>query len=656
MTLSSIAFRNIKRNFKDYFLYFTSMIVSIVSYFTFKTLQYNSQMVSAANDSNMVSNAFKIASVMLIIFVSIFIVYSNSFFTRKRKKEVGLYSLLGIRKKQIGKMLFYENLLMGLLALLVGIVIGSLLSKVFLELLVSMMELNLNVHFEVPVKAVLDTTVIFFLIILYTSVQGYRLIHRFKLIELFRAEQEGETIPKGSIIMAFLSVGLVGSGYFLSVTATKDISSDNFLFFALYIVLATVLGTYLLFTFFTIFVLKRARVKKSSFYKGIKMVATSQLLYRIRGNAKSLATIAILSAVTLTSVGASVTMYYNTFVQAKKVTPFSYSYEIKDTALNNKINTIIDSEKNNHPVTEQFELEMVPVKGNFEGETADTANRDKTRNFHYYSSESYQLVSQSTFNTLAEKMNTEAIYLNAGEAFVYDNTYVEGYKYSAVYKGNKVVFPVGNEMKTLTIQGAEGRGLTNLGELVVVVPDDVYKQAKKVAGTRIVKNVNVKNERSSKELTEELQKALPVPSEEMQSLESFKDFYTDFRRGIEATGVMMFIGVFLGLVFLLATGSIIYFKQLTEANADRERYVVLRKIGVTKREMKVAIAKQVRFVFVMPLVIGILHSLFALIGLSTVMPYEILIPLLMSIGAYSLIYLGYYFLTVHSYFNIVSRK
>ncbi|MCU5428978.1 ABC transporter permease [Bacillus cereus] len=656
MTLSSIAFRNIKRNFKDYFLYFASMIFSIVSYFTFKTLQYNSQMVNAANDSEMVSNAFKISSVMLIIFVSIFIIYSNSFFTRKRKKEVGLYSLLGIQKKQIGKMLFYENMLMGLLALLVGIVIGIVASKVFLELLVSMMELNLNVHFEVPVKAVLDTTVIFFLIILYTSVQGYRLIHRFKLIELFRAEQEGETIPKGSIIMAFLSVGLIGSGYFLSVTTTKDISNDNFLPFALYIVLATVLGTYLLFTFFTVFILKRARGKKSAFYNGMKMVATSQLLYRIRGNAKSLATIAILSAVTLTAVGAAVTMYYNAFVQTKKITPFSYSYDMKDVALNNKINTIIDSEKNNHPVLEQFELEMVPVKGKFEGETADTANRDKTRNFHYYGSKSYQLVSQSIFNTLAEKMNTEAIHLNAGEAIVYDYTYVEGYKYSAVYKGNKVVFPIGNEMKTLTIQAAEGRGLTNLGELIVVIPDDVYKQAKKVNETRIVKNINVKNERSSKELTEKLQKALPVPNEEIQSLESFKDFYTDFRRSIEAAGVMMFIGVFLGLVFLLATGSIIYFKQLTEANADRERYVILRKIGVTKREMKKAIAKQVRFVFVMPLIIGILHSLFALIGLSTVMPYEILIPLLMSIGAYSLIYLGYYVLTVRSYYNIVSRK
>lgn len=147
---------------------------------------------------------------------------------------------------------------------------------------------------------------------------------------------------------------------------------------------------------------------------------------------------------------------------------------------------------------------------------------------------------------------------------------------------------------------------------------------------------------------------MPAGKSEIET--PFRDFYSGFHAGLEATGLMMFIGLFLGLVFLLATGSIIYFKQLTEASADRDRYVVLRKVGVTKREMKKAIAKQVSFIFAIPLVIGILHSLFALKGLSNLLPFEILIPLLMSIGVYSVIYIGYYFLTVRSYYKIVSAK
>ncbi|PDY46488.1 ABC transporter permease [Bacillus pseudomycoides] len=649
MTLSSIALRNIQRNFKDYFLYFASMIFSIVIYFTFKALQYNSQMEKAAEGSKKISGAFQVSSVLLIIFVAVFIIYSNGFFTRKRKKEVGLYSLLGIRKRQIGKMLFYENMLMGLMSLVIGIAIGSVLSKLFLELLVSMMGLNLNVHFEVPMGAIIDTAIIFFVIILYTSLQGYRLIYRFKLIELFRAEREGETIPKGSMIMALISVFLIGSGYFLSLMYIKAIKYADFMTVALYILLATVLGTYLLFMFFTVFVLKRARHKKSSFYNGMNMVTTSQLLYRIKGNAKSLATIAILSAVTLTAVGTSVTMYYNTFKQTKDYAPHSYSYEKKDAALDNKVNAILSEEKQKYPVTNQFEIEMVPVKGKFEGEKADMG-----MNTNYLVTEKYQLVSQSAFNNIAKNIDVEAVSLAANEAFVFDGMYIEGQEFSTVYKGNKAVFPIGNEAKTLTIKGAEGRNITNLGELFVVVPDEVYKSAKAVADTRIVKNIDVKDEKNSKVLTEKLKKVMPAGESEVAR--PFNDFYTGFHGMLEATGLMMFIGLFLGLVFLLATGSIIYFKQLTEASADRDRYVVLRKVGVTKQEMKKAIAKQVSFIFTIPLVVGICHSLFALKGLSNLLPFEILIPLLISIGVYSVIYIGYYFLTVRSYYKIVSAK
>ncbi|HDR8154689.1 TPA: ABC transporter permease [Bacillus cereus] len=644
MTLSSIALRNIQRNFKDYFVYFASMIFSIVIYFTFKALQYNSQMEKAAEASKKISGAFQVSSVMLIIFVAVFIIYSNGFFTRKRKKEVGLYSLLGIRKRQIGKMLFYENMLMGLMSLVIGIAIGSVLSKLFLELLVNMMGLNLNVHFEVPMAAIIDTAIIFFVIILYTSLQGYRLIYRFKLIELFRAEREGEAMPKGSVIMALISVVLIGSGYFLALMFMKAVKYADFMAVALYILLATVLGTYLLFMFFTVFVLKRARNNKSSFYNGMNMVTTSQLLYRIKGNAKSLATISILSAVTLTAVGTSVTMYYNTFTQSKAAMPYSYSYEKKDAELDKKVNAIFAEEKK-----DQVEIETVPVKGKFEGEKVDFI-----LNMNYTISEKYQFMSQSEFNKLAKKIEAETVNVTAGEAIIYDSSYIEGHEFSPQYKGNKVVFQIGNETKKLTIQAANDNAITNLGELVVVVSDEMYEQAKQAFGTRIVKNIDVKDERNSKVLTEKLAKVMPTGVSEMAP--PFRDFYTGFHMGLEATGLMMFIGLFLGLVFLLATGSIIYFKQLTEASADRDRYIVLHKVGVTKQEMKKAIAKQVSFIFAIPLVIGILHSLFALKGLGNILPFEIMIPLLISIGVYGAIYIGYYFLTVRSYYKIVSAK
>ncbi|MBJ8053988.1 ABC transporter permease [Bacillus cereus] len=640
MSLYSIALRNIKRNFKDYFIYFASMIFSIVIYFTFKSLQYNSQ-VGEAGDQ--VSNGFQLASVMLIIFVAIFIIYSNGFFTRKRKKEIGLYSLLGIRKKEIGKMLFYENMLMGLLSLVIGIVIGSLLSKSFLQLLVSMMELGVNVHFEVPIGAVIDTAFIFCFIIFYTSFKGYRVIYRFKLIELFQADNEGEKMPKGSKLVAIISVLLIGIGYTLSVTGLKHANNDNFMPLALSILLATVLGTYLLFMFFTVFVLKRVRNKKPSFYNGMNIITTSQLLYRIKGNAKSLATIAVLSAVTLTAVGTSVTMYYNTYMQAKKLKPISYSYEKKNAELDEKVNRILEEEKENNGVINQYELETVEVVGEF-GD--DIANKDSLHARHS------QLIPQSSFNKIAKYLNEETVNLKKTEVYAFDAMHGEGNKDTGVYTGKKGIFPIG-EVAPVQIKEVKGRNITNLYELVIVVPDEVYEQAKTTVGSHTVQNIDVKDERNSKVLTEKLKNL--IPEEDAEGKEQFSDFYTIFRGGIEMSGLIMFSGIFLGLVFLLATGSIIYFKQLTEAHADRERYIVLRKLGVTKKEMKKAIAKQMRFIFFIPLLVGISHSLFALKGLSTVLPYEIAVPLLISIVVYSVIYIGYYFLTVRSYFRIVSK-
>ncbi|SMD90500.1 ABC transporter permease protein YxdM [Bacillus mobilis] len=640
MSLYSIALRNIKRNFKDYFIYFASMIFSIVIYFTFKSLQYNSQ-VGEAGDQ--VSNGFQLASVMLIIFVAIFIIYSNGFFTRKRKKEIGLYSLLGIRKKEIGKMLFYENMLMGLLSLVIGIVVGSLLSKSFLQLLVSMMELGVNVHFEVPIGAIIDTACMFCLIILYTSFKGYRVIYRFKLIELFRADNEGEKMPKDSKLVAIISILLMGIGYTLSVTKMKDVDSDNFMSLTLSILLATVLGTYLLFMFFTVFVLKRVRNKKSKFYNGMNIVTTSQLLYRIRGNAKSLATIAVLSAVTLTAVGTSVTMYYNAYMEAKKYKPVSYSYEKKDTHLDRKVSGILKEEKEKNEVIHQYELETVKVVGEF-GD--DVSNKDALH------SRTTELIAQSAFNKIAKYLKEETVDVKKAEAYAFDAMYGEGNKDTGVYKGKKGIFPIG-EVAPVQVKEVKARNITNLYELVVVVPDEVYEQAKKTVGSHTVQNIDVKDERNSKVLTEKLKNV--IPEEDAEHKKQFSDFYTTLRDGIEASGLIMFSGIFLGLVFLLATGSIIYFKQLTEAHADRERYIVLRKLGVTKKEMKKAIAKQMRFIFFLPLVVGISHSLFALTGLSTVLPYEIAVPLVISIGVYSVIYIGYYFLTVRSYFRIVSK-
>ncbi|MCQ6534923.1 FtsX-like permease family protein [Bacillus mycoides] len=450
MNLFNIVQRNIRRNFKEYILYFVSLASSMLIYFIFASLRYSTQI-----KKEMVNSVLQSSKVILIIFIAIFIIYSTNFFIRKRKKEVGLYSLLGITKKQIGTMLFCETMIMGGVALVVGILIGSMSFKLFLELLMSLMKLNVPIHFELSIKAIIDTFIVFLSILLYTAWKNSRIIYKFPLIEMFQANHQGERMPKGSVPRAYIGLILMGLGYILAgffrevVNIVRNPIDPmnpiiNPIMIPVFILFLVVFGTYFLFTSYTVIVLKKIRSKREIFYSGINIINISQLLYRVKGNAKLLAIIAILSATALTAISTVAAGYY---------------------------------------------------------------------------------VGQSETNG------------------------------------------------------------------------------------------------------------------------DFMQLY----------GVALFIGSFLGVIFVLATGSIIYYKQLSEAYANQRYYETLRKIGVTKKEVRKSISKQVSFSFISPLIVGLVHSLFAIPIINNMPIYNIIIPILISSGAYCIIYVGYYVLTIYSYFKIVYK-
>ncbi|MGH0594558.1 FtsX-like permease family protein [Bacillus pretiosus] len=455
MNLFDIVQRNIRRNFKEYILYFVSLASSMLIYFIFASLRYSTQVKKEMVNNVMINSVLQSSKVILIIFIAIFIIYSTNFFIRKRKKEVGLYSLLGITKKQIGTMLFCETMIMGGFALVVGILIGSMSFKLFLELLMSLMKLNVPIHFELSIKAIIDTFIVFLSILLYTAWKNSRIIYKFPLIEMFQANHQGERMPKGSVLRAYIGLILMGLGYILAgffrevVNIVRNPIDPmnpiiNPIMIPVFILFLVVFGTYFLFTSYTVIVLKKIRSKREIFYSGINIINISQLLYRVKGNAKLLATIAILSATALTAISTVAAGYY---------------------------------------------------------------------------------VGQSETNG------------------------------------------------------------------------------------------------------------------------DFMQLY----------GVALFIGSFLGVIFVLATGSIIYYKQLSEAYANQRYYETLRKIGVTKKEVRKSISKQVSFSFISPLIVGLVHSLFAIPIINNIPINNIIIPILISSGAYCIIYFGYYVLTVYSYFKVVYK-
>ncbi|MCP1308730.1 ABC transporter permease [Paenibacillus tyrfis] len=642
MTLIQLAGKNIRKNFTNYFLYFASMIFSIVIYFTFVSLKYDSTILATSDASPKISSAFTGASAVLMIFVAIFIWYSNAFFTRKRKKEVGLYSLLGVRKKQIGRMLFYENLMMGLFALVIGILLGSLLSRGFVTILMKVMGYDAMANFHISPQAVINTIVVFTVITVITSFHGYRLIYRFKLIELFQADKEGEQEPKASLAMALLAVLCIGIGYWLALQNILESAvwrKLGFMVTPLVIVVTVIIGTYLLYSTFIVYLLKMARKNKKRFWNGVQLISTSQLLYRMKGNARTLTIIAVLSATTLTAVGTAYSFYYNNRSSVALADPNSMMFIANDQRTTNEVQDRISRDQK-HEVVYHERIPALQMK-------VDITSLNSKISSDIVS---YTLISNTAFNKLAEiQQRKDSLSLKGQEAAVLDAGYYEGL--SPEYVGSTVSLKAKELAENVTFTNLKQYNVLNLrtANTTVVVSDEVFARLQKEAPLVHMEAYKITHEDDAKSLTSEIQSMLPREAH-------FSSFYTDYAAGMESTGLIIFMGGFLGLVFLAATGSIIYFKQLTEANADKDRYIILHKIGVNKKEIRKSIAKQILFVFALPLIAGIAHCAVALTALSRLIQTNLVIPVLICIGAYACMYIVYYFLTVNTYYKIVTKS
>lgn len=641
MTLFNITFRNVKRNFHNYLMYFVSMVFCIMIYYTFTSIEYNKQVADLAAESMKVSTAFHAASIVIAVFVAMFIWYSNSFFTKKRKKEVALYSMLGVKKKQIGRMLFYENIVMGGMALAFGILIGTLFSKLFVMILINIMSFDVNVKFVISLKAIISTIKVFLVIFIIASVHSYTLIYRFQLIELFKSEKVAQKQPKASLALALLSIIFIGMGYYMALTYKFDSYSK-----LLIILVSTIIGTYMFFSSLLVFIVKLSKKNKVKYFRGLNMIGTSQLLYRIKANGRSLATIAVLSATTITAMGTAASLYYDQVNSIDKLTPFSYDYKSNGKSMDQQIDQIINKYPSNK-LKNSTNCEVMIIDSKW-------PELSKMKLHPMKNSKSY-VVSESGMKELYKARGLDYnISLTSEEVIFFMPIYSNKVMENPV--GKNIELKVNGKAMPLKIKVFEEGLLTNqlyIDEVVmmdtVVVKDEIYSKLYDKDKVLKWRFINIENQKESKSLTSEMEKTLG-------GKENLSSYYENYKFTMATFGIVIFLGFFIGFVFLICTGSIIFFKQLSEASEDKDRYVILKKIGVKKSEIRISIAKQMAFIFALPLILGITHSLVALTILKIVLSSSLVYPVIITVGVYTLIYLIYYILTVNSYYKIVDAK
>lgn len=528
MTLFNMAIKNVKKNFYNYFIYFTSMVFSIMIYYLFVSIQYNNQVIKLISTNINVRIQFKISSIIIAIFVSIFIWYSNSFFLRRRKKEIALYSLMGVKKKQIGQMLFYENIFMGILSLTSGILIGSLLSKVFIMLLVNLMGFSIYITFSIIPKAILNTIITFGLLFFITSIHGYTIIYRFKLIDLFNAEKEGEKEPGSSLLSSILSLFLIILGYTLYLYNPFN----DVVFITLILI---IIGTYLFFSSFIIFIIKASKKNKKLYYKGINLIGISHVLYRMKDNARTLATIALLSATTLTYMGITSSFYYNFQTKQNIKYPFTFSYYSNDKNIDKKVESILSKYKKNNLIT-SIHTEFIKLKGTIPNVT-DKNNLLKDTTFY--------VISENEFNKIAKIKgihNTTPL-TNSNDTILFDEYYKQIFMDN--YKNKIITTVINNKKINLKIVDFKPDPLVNefMTGLVLVVNNDIYNKIYNKKNIYRINNYLTNNKKDSAKLTKELKDFMSQYRKDIKydsPLIQFSSYYENYKRELTKNGLIIF--------------------------------------------------------------------------------------------------------------------
>ncbi|WHY19382.1 ABC transporter permease [Paenibacillus sp. G2S3] len=600
------------------------MVISVVIFYTFNSLIYIPEIKDAVQ---IMGSSMSQTSYILIVFLIVFIGYSNAFFAKKRKKEVALYSLLGVRKKVIARMLFFENIIIGAITLVSGLVLGILLSRLSIMLLLKLLGAPVVVSFNIPIEAIVATAIVFTVITIFTSVQSYLLIYRFKLIELFHAENKGEEVPRASLFSAVVSIVLLGSSYWLMFNSMAMLSFP-----------LIIMGTYLLFRSLTVYLLTRAQKNKSNYYKGINIIGTSHLLYRVKGNALMLTVIALLMTAVLPYLQAAFSEYATVEKDAHAAAPFSYIHLSQDETFDNQVHRIISQDKD-HPITDQLDIPFIKVKG---VTSAPFQDKDDL---------SVNLISEQTFHKMKKVLNLGDIpKLSDNEAIAFKYYGINQLDSDFVGKEVNVHLSQGNHTFMLDKLEKKEIALHSGSEpLYLVVDDMIFSNIAEQVRPIVYKAYKVENEKTTKETSEFLMK---LANKDTQ----MRTFYDKNKLFQSLSGMKMFVVSSLALVLLVATGSVIYFKQLTEAHSDKRRYEILRKIGVSRKEVRKTISKQNLFVFILPFIVGIVNA--GMLTFSMVLEYNMnlsdnILSFAVAIAAYGMIYLIYYVLTVNSYNRIV---
>ncbi|MFC5540844.1 FtsX-like permease family protein [Ureibacillus suwonensis] len=651
MTLTNLVFKSMKKNIKHYYLYFFALIFSVTLCFSFITIQYNHSVTKALEASGTATAGFESITYVLYFILIFFILYANQLFMKRRSKEIGLYQLIGMTKGLIFRLLLIENVVLFTLAVGVGMVLGFLTSRFFAMILMKLIKNDAIVSLSFSMTAFSKSLIIFALLLVVVMLQIFIMIRKASLLSLFNAAKKAdERIKKFSIfhmVMGIIGIGLIAYGYYDSTRlfSVGGATTNNLLINMLLILGSTIIGSYLFFRYSVALIMNLIRKSKKGYLKITDVLGVTTIMHRMKGNASSLTLITVLTGLAVGIMTLSYISYYSSESDARRFSPFDY------TLLNNKGIEFLDQLEAEGIEYEKasFQISVVNVK------MADLFNLDE-KNAEYIN------VNQEATSSVVplsdyKKINPDA-QLKDGETIITSYADVLSELLPLESKKNIQVKTSGKNYSLFIKEVREDEFflsvLASAGSPVLIVTDELFDEIQKVQKPEITSQIgiNLVNEKD-RERAETLFKNLRERKAiEYDYQKTYKEYYDE---NIALNGMTIFVTGFLGLAFLLTTGSILYFKQMGEAEDERESYTILRKIGFSNGEIMRGIYVKQLFNFGMPLLIGLLHSYFAVKSGWWLFGSEMTTPMIIIILFYVAMYTVFGILSVLYYKKIVKE-
>lgn len=665
-----LAAEGISKNRKFYFPYILTCICMVMMFYIVAYLSMSADF-SAVFGGDMLQSMLGFGVFVIAIFSLIFLYYTNSFLIRRRQKEFGLYNILGMGKRNLVKILLWENILTALFSIGAGLVSGILFSKLAEMAAMKILGGKTGFMIHVALQPIVWSVLLFFAIFLLIMFRMVFSIFRLRPVEMLRSESTGEKPPKANWLLALLGAVLLGSAYYMAVAVLDPMTAMVLFFLA---VVMVILATYFLFIAGSVVLCRLLQKKKNYYYKTKHFVSLSSMIYRMKRNGAGLASICILSTMVLVTVSSTICL----FVQAEDGVNKRYPQDIfmrlgaaVVTALNEEdtapyINAVEEILAEHGEAAENlqdyrmYSMDVYQDGADFQIDLNQMSQigmgNGEIRSVYVIRLEDYNTISGSS----AELGDNEVFIYPYKMNYDYDTVDFEGL---GTWKAEKL------DTEPFCIGEADANAL---GSLFLVVKDiSVMDQM-----------CEVKNESLAGEWTSSIQRCygfdLACGDEEQSeiyngimerftSMDSGVSWYTESKAQSRAEyvalfGGLFFLGILLGAVFLFGTVLIMYYKQISEGYEDQNRFDILMKVGMSRKEVKQSINSQVLTVFFLPLIAAGVHMAFAFPLISRILKLITMktdenVFLLVTVCCYlvfALFYVIVYWVTSKSYYTIVS--